>query len=109
MRTPKGALVLLSPVDLAAFEALCANVNALGSAVILYDLYLLHVYSPTFPVLTVGVAHFITAELSFIAYTAYPRHTFTSVYVADIYYHLFRDKATNLTHFYTENFYKLRI
>ena len=74
----------LRSADFAALEALGANVNAFRCAVFFNDPHFLNVHSPTFSVFTVGVAHFITAELSFIAYAAYPRHSFTSVYVADI-------------------------
>lgn len=74
----------LSSVNFAALEALGADVNAFRCAVFFHDLYFLNVYSPTSSEFTVGVAHFITAELSFITYAAYPRHSFTSVYVADI-------------------------
>ena len=75
---------LLSSVDLAAFEAFGANVSVFHGAVRVDHLDLLDVHAPAPSVFAVGVAHFVTAELTFIADAAYPRHTFTSVYVADI-------------------------
>ena len=75
---------LLGSVDLAALEALGADINVFRRAVFLDDLDFLNVYSPASSVFAVRVAHLVTAELTFIAYAAYPRHSFTSVDVADI-------------------------